>query len=111
MVMHSVLLQVVLGIATLLAVVEAEIASVRVGREELPRDWDAFFAVALQRDPSRRFADAAAFRDALRPLAEADGPIETMDIGALLPPDEDDLPELPLESTAEILDAATSDGD
>jgi serine/threonine protein kinase len=85
---------------TLLAVLNDPVpapSSLREGLAEV--GWDRFFALALEREPNKRYATARRMADELRALADLVGP-----------PKSDELPDLVAKVTAKVsADAARSE--
>ncbi len=59
------------GAATLLAMLEDDVAPITTLRPELDPRWNAFFERALARDPAQRFGSASEMADALEALPGA----------------------------------------
>jgi len=94
--------------ATMMAVLECKVPPPSEIRPELGETWDRFFAQALANEREDRFASAAAMSFALLAIQQRVGHVEPDEIGALCQlVAEDSLPELDIEHTGELLDAAT----
>ncbi|MEZ4313869.1 MAG: serine/threonine-protein kinase [Polyangiaceae bacterium] len=70
--------------ATLLALTSAEVPRASESRGELPREWDAFLARALSREPERRFGSAREMAEALFDLPGARGELCAAELGSLV---------------------------
>ncbi len=94
--------------ATMMAVLECEVPLPSEIRPDLGTVWDGFFAKAIAMERSDRFASAAAMSFALSVVQQHVGVAHTDDLAILVAGiAEDSLPELDIEHTGELLDAAT----